>query len=476
MLETQINSVLQALAGSTTLRTYLASRARYAQVSGELLGGLHEDQFISLALSRILNGLNERPIYRKTMSAKPFVAVLERKYGSKISRQQQDAHEFLQVVGEKLEEEYEAGKKWAERRKELAALASVEDSGIGESVDNSEDQLADNEKPVVVDKPEEEEGELVEKPKEDTDSGNTSPSLSISGSAFYRDELLFPEMPLSGKLSSTLTCLTCKYIPRDSSKNSFLALTLTVPQTPSTTLSRCLDSLLTTEYIDDYTCPSCVLQHTISKLPEDSPDIPKLQAALAAHPEEPPADIPILRDSAPKRRISRHTQITSYPGLLTIHLQRSIYDPRYSSRKNTCKTSFPERLTLGALLEDKKYYRLVGLVTHKGGHEFGHYECFRRQTTHVLPFSTSAARERFGGLNNDSGSTTEMKSEVAPEAETRIRQDVSRRKKRKGKLDNKWWRISDDKIKECNTKDVLGMEKEAYLLFYERVYDVEESG
>merc|ERR1711964_384067 len=40
-------------------------------------------------------------------------------------------------------------------------------------------------------------------------------------------------------------------------------------------------------------------------------------------------------------------------------------------------------------------------------------------------------------------------------------------KKRKSKHSNRWWRISDDKIKESKTSDVLGMQREVYLLFYE---------
>lgn len=44
-----------------------------------------------------------------------------------------------------------------------------------------------------------------------------------------------------------------------------------------------------------------------------------------------------------------------------------------------------------------------------------------------------------------------------------------KKKKRKHKLENKWWRISDAEIREVNTKDVLQMEREAYMLFYERV-------
>jgi len=41
------------------------------------------------------------------------------------------------------------------------------------------------------------------------------------------------------------------------------------------------------------------------------------------------------------------------------------------------------------------------------------------------------------------------------------------RPKRKRKTTDRWWRISDDKIKESKTSDVLGMQREVYLLFYE---------
>jgi ubiquitin carboxyl-terminal hydrolase 16 len=44
---------------------------------------------------------------------------------------------------------------------------------------------------------------------------------------------------------------------------------------------------------------------------------------------------------------------------------------------------------------------------------------------------------------------------------------VASRLRRRRKPVDRWWRISDEKIKECKTSDVLGMQKEVYLLFYE---------
>jgi len=45
--------------------------------------------------------------------------------------------------------------------------------------------------------------------------------------------------------------------------------------------------------------------------------------------------------------------------------------------------------------------------------------------------------------------------------------DVAKFKRRSKRMDNRWWRISDEKIKESRTSDVLTMQKEVYLLFYE---------
>jgi ubiquitin carboxyl-terminal hydrolase 16 len=38
---------------------------------------------------------------------------------------------------------------------------------------------------------------------------------------------------------------------------------------------------------------------------------------------------------------------------------------------------------------------------------------------------------------------------------------------RRRKPNDRWWRISDDKVKEAKTSEVLGMQREVYMLFYE---------
>jgi ubiquitin carboxyl-terminal hydrolase 16 len=45
--------------------------------------------------------------------------------------------------------------------------------------------------------------------------------------------------------------------------------------------------------------------------------------------------------------------------------------------------------------------------------------------------------------------------------------DVLRLERKRRKQAQRWWRVSDERVKECRTGDVLAMQREVYLLFYE---------
>lgn len=214
-----------------------------------------------------------------------------------------------------------------------------------------------------------------------------------------------------------------------------------------------------------------------------------------------------------------------YPNILVIHLSRSIYDYRSSSRKNGAKVAFPEDLQMGGIM-NRQGYRLLCMVTHKGGHDSGHYECFRRQIVHRPPYSTpiltptisapatpdvlstpvegstirlvdpkedspsflspgttvSVSPSNTSSISSISARSTPSSSlsanphrpnsspSLAPDstADNTSQKKVSVKKVRKKHVNNKWWRISDEKIKETRTPDILGMQKEVYLLFYEK--------
>lgn len=542
-----INAVLQALAGLPDLRKYLIREVHRRQLGGEevysiteqeaqdaqdggkawLLEGLRQG-IVTQALKEVLDRLNERPIYRKTISAQAFVSTLEQAFRTRISRQQQDAQEFLQIVTERLEEEYLAGRKARRRARRLVVGRS---DGEGAAVDRTDSPQGGD-----VDRSEQdEEAEAADADEQDENSQDEDEEKDA--------------FPFEGKIESQIECVTCHFKPKPT-VSTFVTLTLNVPQQSSTSLNSCFDGMLRVEHIDDFKCEYCRLAYALSVKQRElasattarsrealAVDITRIQKAMAEDPEKPPKDVS-LPDSklAPKRRIARHMRISSFPKVLGIHLSRSIYSASSLSTKNTAKVAFPESLPLGGILNQKKY-RLLGVVTHKGGHDSGHYESFRRQVTPVPystphSFGTEGAYSAMGTPNpsvvpspripardsqerpgehgsmsppsvvpdpsllspspsSSSRSSRSSGSRAAPTSHPRDegglkppRQsessqlrpstasasmaDMARfRRRAKKKKEDRWWRISDDKIRECRTAEVLGMQKEVYLLFYE---------
>jgi ubiquitin carboxyl-terminal hydrolase 16 len=570
-----INSVLQALAGLGDLRLYLirevhrrtldgpevykyraeeADKAQEKIAKGAKLGdqsqkfeGLQRG-VVTQALKVFLDQLNERPIYRKTITAQPFVVALEKAFRTRISRQQQDAQEFLQVIAERLCEEYHAGQR--ARKASRKRLQSQLDSPIPTITAMSESQdLAEKAGGSVggnVDSNEKEEQERKLGGDEDDEEDE--------------DEEGFP---MEGTIESYIECSHCGFTPK-ASTSTFVTLTLHVPQKSSTSLSSCFDGIFKTEHIDDFRCDRCRLTHALevkasllarSTSDEDrktlSADIDAIKHAIEADPENPPetASLPPI-SSAPKRRIARHMRISTFPKILAIHLSRSIYNPASYSTKNMAKVSFPEYLPLGSLSNRVKY-RLLATVMHKGGHNSGHYESLRRQSQALSPqpfstpasFGTEGIYSRSGSPNPSavqspnlssmdlvekkngdsqtspisptgtvsaasgiesrlsssirsptaspshlspsspspslSGSAHTSSGNTAPTSNTPSQGSGTEapktgnpvknlsKKRLKKKHDNRWWRISDDRVREAKTSDVLGMQREVYLLFYE---------
>jgi ubiquitin carboxyl-terminal hydrolase 16 len=527
-----INSVLQALAGLPDLRIYLIRETHRRKLDGPevydvdieglssgkgpvslgMLEGLQKGM-VTFALKEILDSLNERPLYRKVISPQPFIRALEHAFHTRISRQQQDAQEFLQIVMERLCDEYHAGTK-ARRQ---AQTRGVEITS-GDTPSEREEIAA----------------QFGVAPEKEGEADNIDDQSSVDEEGF----------PLEGKIESQIECLTCGFKPKPS-VSTFVTLTLNVPQQPSTSLNACFDGIFKVEHIDDFKCEYCRLEHAIHYKTKElqrasasvserlRSDIGKLQEALEQDPENPPKGVE-LPDAklAPRRRISRHMYISSFPKVLSVHLSRSMFAVGSMSTKNMAKVAFPETLPLGSILDQKKY-RLLGMITHKGGHNSGHYEAFRRQVQ-PLPFSTphtfgsegvysssvqgsprisavQSPRLSTSNLNGSGdsplpsspalhspsvGSLSSQSSlpsraaaptsaprddDAQPSPSLKPRSMKSFKEKAVSVLDsqkpkpkhkhkqksNRWWRISDDKIKESKTSEVLAMQKDVYLLFYE---------
>ncbi|KAJ5167981.1 Ubiquitin carboxyl-terminal hydrolase 16 [Penicillium canariense] len=552
-----INSVLQALAGLGDLRVYLIRELHRRELNGpeiynavpspdELSRAERPDKLrelqqgiITRALKEMLDQLNERPIYKKTITAHGFIQALEFAFRTRISRNQQDAQEFLQIVLERLCDEYHAGVR--ARQRALGPIATP--AGSGAVV--PEASAAENAAEVEV--------------RIDDGTPNGLPAIIDNKLKEIDTEAGFP---FEGKLESQIVCQHCHYQYKPN-QTAFVNITLQVPQKSSTTLNSCFDGLLKTEYIDDFRCDRCRLQHAVDlKTQEKSRaesksekerfdlEIARIREALETDPESelegivmPPSEL------SPKRKIARHMRIVSFPKVIAIHLSRSIYD-RNSSTKNAAKVSFPEQLPLGGIL-NQKWYKLLAIVCHKGSHHSGHYESFRRNHLYA-PFSTPEAFSSYaqsrvasenpsaapsprlaarsipdGDIGGESGSISATTSSTSlstvspgasqltppmprpatsssrsstpqptsgsegnnsptleqgwfstssaprpsrtiPRSSGDIPSGVSSRLRRRRKPNDRWWRISDEKVKECKTSDVLGMQKEVYLLFYER--------
>ncbi|KAL8744250.1 MAG: hypothetical protein Q9190_003474 [Brigantiaea leucoxantha] len=570
-----INAVLQSLAGLGDLRLYLIREVHRRQLDDSALYSVAPDRdekgreldvrrLLSLqrgevtqGLKEMIDQLNERPIYRKTISAQNFVRVLEHSFGTRISRTQQDAQELLQIIAERLSEEYHAGEKARKRARKCPPSAldglSIQNLSIGVG----DGLLTPTTEPSVL-------GPLP------SDCANES-EVQDSGD----DGCGFP---LEGRTEARVECQHCHFMPKASS-TSFVMLNLMVPQKSVATLNECFDAHFKTEYIDDYKCDKCRLNHALETLQEEmthakldeqraliQSKMASIQRALIENPEKPPdrVDLPDTK-YAPKRKIARHVKITGFPKILVLHLSRSMFNPRSSSQKNSAKVSFPEGLPIGGILH-RKNYKLLGMVTHKGTHNTGHYECFRRQhlypprsNPHIdytngpfsptrtpcdsaqpspkaseslrpsaerrsdkpldlpeMPSPSSASvSPQNSSMSLPSPSTrpssssmtapaaTVKKGSQPPEPPTSMDAptiilppprvpsnlnakssakcssssiDLSRFRRKKKKLSDRWWRISDDKVKECRTNDVLSMQRDVYMLFYEMERESGSSG
>ncbi len=578
-----INSVLQSLAGLGDLRLYLIRESHrrelggpeiYAEVplidskgkevNGRKLASLQCGE-VTQGLKAMIDRLNERPIYKKTISAGKFINVLEHAFNTRISKSQQDAQELLQIVAERLSEEYHAGKEARKRAKKLQ-------DGYVLSAEQIQLQ-SDSAQPG---------NEMENGTADDSTNPSTNAPTTQQAPKETAEEILTEEedgFPLEGQTEARTECQYCHFVPKPSS-TSFVMLNLTVPQKSSTTLNECFDAHFKREYIDDYICDKCRLGHAVEtftkKLSSASSEeqrteieiqLQKLQRALGEDPEKAPEGVELPDTKlAPKRKIARHVEITSFPKVLVIHLSRSLFDPRSSSTKNLAKVSFPERFPVGSIL-NRRNYKLLSVIAHKGTHNNGHYETFRRQhlyapfstphvdkssgpysasatpsqsksklqspkisietpppqenetptlnpstnspspsassTSHSLPSTrpSSGSDPEAHNLRVSESSNTQQIDPTRPSSDlpskdqptTNTNQepkprpsittttkagsmiDVNRFKRKKRPVD-RWWRISDDKIKECKTAEVLGMQKEVYMLFYEMEKDGDDRG
>lgn len=352
-----------------------------------------------MALKDILDDLNENSLLKKTISAQQFIKSLEHVHHKRISRHQQDAQEFFLAVAEKLNDE-RVNKNEGGRAVGREAWTSMK-VDVGINGEGSADNGLYSHKACPL--------ESKLNPQTQDSRGLSSEEEALSPIALEECSYL-DKFPFEGELESQVECLTCHYKTKPTT-STFVSLTLPVPFKSSISLDSCFDSLTKAEYIDDYRCEACELNYALAlkeralvttRNPETSSslhaDISIIRNALENDFEndleqiKDNAHLPSVHD-APKRRIVRNTRISRFPQILAVHLSRSIYGAAMSATKNTVRVSFPIELPLGGLLQ-RTTYSLSGIITHQGGHQSGHYESFRRQST--LPNSLNLNKLKTG--------------------------------------------------------------------------------
>ena len=163
--------------------------------------------------------------------------------------------------------------------------------------------------------------------------------------------------------------------------------------------------------------------------------------------------------------------------MLAVHLVRSLYERGSGAGRNGCEVTFEEDLEIPIggeevemrrrddaveeEVEDGERFRLMSVVTHKGGHDSGHYICYRRRKRE----RRVKKRERKGSISTKEKVEQTVETEVVEGEDSGEEQGVQVEQ-----VDSrtKWWEISDEVVWGVDREDVLNKRKGVYILFYEK--------
>lgn len=175
--------------------------------------------------------------------------------------------------------------------------------------------------------------------------------------------------------------------------------------------------------------------------------------------------------SRTKTTIVKRTYFSKSPDSLVIHLSRSIYNGMVLTR-NSCRVSFPEELKVTEQhLDDsdrfqtvKVKYFLKSMVKHTGSHYQGHYQCYKRKPELVLSSATRKIINKTPTIRGrHSLNDKSEKVEIEPVS------NIKKFKKMKSVRSLPFWHISDEKVKEVRSSSLQNEEKYVYMLYYEKL-------
>ncbi|KAI9275977.1 hypothetical protein BY458DRAFT_554893 [Sporodiniella umbellata] len=271
--------------------------------------------------------------------------------------------------------------------------------------------------------------------------------------------------PFTGLLASRLSCLTCGYTvkylqyplllyKKGAIRHfAFNNIQLNVPNKSSATLGECLSQLTAIEYLDDVSCRLCSFKATLRSLEKEIQGAKKKKKLIAKKKlmektlkenQIENEEIECVRTSG---KSTKQVMVAKPPKILCLHVSRSAYLQTGMVYKNPCHLLFPEVLDLAPFATggdlnttnprtpisvgkgSRVLYELMSVVVHYGSHSSGHFVAYKR-----CIYSDGCAC-----------SLCQKIEDYAP-------QDI-------------WYRISDTKVDKCHIEDVLN--SNPYMLFYE---------
>ncbi|CAK7906406.1 ubiquitin carboxyl-terminal hydrolase 1 [[Candida] anglica] len=426
-----MNSVIQSLASSRELGSFIEG---YLHQEIEVGTGSDEKVMVrssvpkvglefTKALKDLMDGVNgSYGTKGKEFSTRDLLANMPNgpKQNFFSGYNQEDAQEFYQLVFNLLEREYKLSKK-NDESKEDSEKSEKEESPVDSSfVDRDEiDKFVCGFNDIGYIGP-------IYVPAEQVD-----PNLVGQVGSENKYQPLQLVTPVDGVTVERVGCLTCGEIGGIRySVNSGLSLNLPNKNAYAYDIEELLEEWISPDIIEDVNCNRCGLSQTLEFLEEKiSGSTGKVATMYETRAQDIKNELesPIISDEVfdrmtikqmiKKTKKSKQILMSRPPPLLSMHINRSVFDPRtYQIVKNTCNVSFPEKLDLSKysadpeninmdarlplkkegpveekeeeeegedeqdeVVDSRLVYDLKAVISHYGTHNYGHYICYRKQ-------------------------------------------------------------------------------------------------
>ncbi|CAG8476126.1 1566_t:CDS:1 [Paraglomus occultum] len=414
-----LNAVLQAFASLDYLRSYLEKRASCPPPDNT--------SNVTIALQHTLCRLNEPLQKRQSFLPTEVVWALRTNAKSLLNREQQDAHELFALLSQALTDEDEE----LRRPKSLFDVRTV---------------------------------------RYMTGHKDSYPFVQNS-----------ERNPLLGLTACRVSCMRCGH-SGPIRHATFDHVSIPLPQTSSCTLDQVLRSYAGIEFLDEFNCRRCSLSETLIAVEDKifqlkripGKEATKLRQKLGvervliknALENDNNENLDKLLEAMPLKRMptpaSKQTMFAKLPLVLAIHLSRTIFVPGMTgftgmTVKNTCQVSFPEIVDMSSYSPTGYLANMPSELHSKAGSPLS-------SPTLIAAGSSRSNDQRSMRNTRINSLTYRLKSVIVHQGDHRNGHFVTYRRKHR---DKKWWRTSDEDIREVDLESVL--KEEAYMLFYERI-------